>query len=98
MLRSVSVHRIEIRGGSTVQRPNSSAPRRANENHGTHKTAHPGTGRGHRKDFSRLLFSHDRPSRTGIQRSLRENATAVAAAVLHAAIGLFEHLVRLGCD
>src|SRR6266511_249017 len=66
--------------------------------HGTRKTPHSGTGRGQRKDLSRLLLAHDWSSRAGIQRPLREDAAAVAAAFLHQTVGLSEHLVGVGRD
>src|SRR6266545_3048309 len=80
----------------TVQRFNGSTIFR--KKHGTRKTPHSGTGRGQRKDLSRLLLAHDWSSRAGIQRPLREDAAAVAAAFLHQTVGLSEHLVGVGRD
>src|SRR5438445_3804879 len=66
--------------------------------YGTCQTAHPRAGRGQRKNAARVRFSGDRPSRPGIQGSLRKNPTSAPAIARYEATGLSEHLLSLGCD
>jgi hypothetical protein len=51
--------------------------------YGTREIAYSRAGRGQRQNVQVVLFADDRPSRTRIQRPLRQNSTAVAAIALH---------------